>query len=78
MKILNQAQAEAIYGAICAANNISGRVKVKFDQRGDHDYTLAYEGDYGGITVRVIRNRLVKTREDFKTQADFATNYGLA
>jgi len=68
--ILNQAQAEAVYSAMCALNNVSGVIKCRID----------------AIEVVEHANRLVVVNsgcgagyqsERYEDQAAFATAYGL-
>ena len=71
--ILNQAQAEAVYSAMCALNNVSAKVKVNLPIG-------------GGLGIRVNENLGViyitgegwcSGRETYSNQAEFATAYKL-
>lgn len=66
--ILNQSQAEAVYSAMCALNNVGGFCG---------DITLS-----GGLRVQWLRSVTVRDglsgpREEYPNQAAFATAYGL-
>ena len=66
-RILNQAQAEAVYSAMCALNNVSGRVDAQMPSG------RVVEGANGVILVIAYGKPL----EDYGNQAAFATAYGL-
>ena len=67
-KILNQAQAEAVYSAMCALNNVGAICG---------DLTLG-EGLRVQWLSRVdVRDGLSGPREEYPNQAAFATAYGL-
>lgn len=68
--ILNQAQAEAVYQAMCALNNVGATVSAEFHQDGLQAYSLSD----GSVAVQ---NDTTLGLETYNTQADFATAYGL-
>lgn len=73
--ILNQSQAEAVYSAMCALNNVSGVVRVTFtpDTKGGKVIKVKECEDFGYVTVIVG----FETVERYDNQAAFATAYGL-
>jgi len=64
--ILTMEQAEAVYSAMCALNNVGMRLDAQRDE------VLVYETVRG--LVRVVDGDAV---ERYANQADFATAYGL-
>lgn len=68
--ILNQAQAEAVYSAMCALNNVGGRV---FATMGDQRVTEAN----GAVTVSEYQEGQWEPCERYDSQSAFATAYGL-
>lgn len=81
MKILNQAQAEAVYSAMCALNNVGGNIKANLPisakvPLSPAAYIRVFEDD--GL-VKVVRcvDFLVKANEVYNSQAEFAAAYGL-
>lgn len=69
-KILNQAQAEAVYSAMCALNNVGGRLHATLEQDGAvHVAEVRH-----GIDVWVANGGPV---ENYPDQSAFATAYGL-
>ncbi len=66
-KILNKSQAEAVYSAMCALNNVSGRVDAQMPSG------RVVEGANGVILVTAYG----RPSEDYGNQAAFATAYGL-
>lgn len=65
--ILNRAQAEAVYSAMCALNNVAGRVRIYLD-----DGVVVSESKEGRVYVMGELGS-----EVFASQASFATAYGL-
>lgn len=65
--ILNQAQAEAVYSAMCALNNIGGRIDARIG------YTRVNETVSAGILVTAPDH----STEQYNDQAAFAAAYGL-
>jgi hypothetical protein len=69
-KILNQSQAEAVYSAMCALNNIGGSISALIG-------SIRVEETYSGkIQVWGVRN--IDAPDSFNSQADFAKAYGLS
>lgn len=68
--ILNQSQAEAVYSAMRALNNVSGRV---FATMGDQRVTEAN----GCVTVFEYLDGQWEPGERYDSQAAFAAAYGL-
>ena len=74
-KILNQSQAEAVYSAMCALNNVGGIVAVDLEG-GD----LRVQQHHTSGKVCVTHFRAAPRRPDFESYADqsaFATAYNL-
>lgn len=72
--ILNKSQAEAVYSAMCALNNVgntSGDVRILMD-RAQNDIRVQWQDD-----VVVRRGSLTGPREAYDDQSAFATAYGL-
>lgn len=71
--ILNQAQAEAVYSAMCALNNVgadTGRVRI--------DVAVVAWGSTGASVELVRSHRDTQAeRENYADQSAFATAYGL-
>lgn len=71
--ILTQAQAEAVYTAMCALNNVSA---IARDVRGlGYCRTLTLSQQWTGDIE--IRNGTGGVKEHYTDQAEFATAYGL-
>ena len=66
-KILNQAQAEAVYNAMCHLNNVGMRLDANIKS------TRVVEGPRGGIMVFGY----AQDTEHYADQSAFATAYGL-
>lgn len=76
--ILNQAQAEAVYSAMCALNNVGGRADAFIE--GATTNIHARELYDGRLVVHEIPHDAPKsdiTTERYDNQAAFATAYGL-
>lgn len=73
--ILNQSQAEAVYSAMCALNNVFGRIKAQFGDVSD-DGVNVFEVD-GSVNVVRVRHYDVLEAEYYASQAAFAAAYGL-
>lgn len=65
--ILNQAQAEAVYSAMCALNNVGGRIAANIG------VINVYESIDGWVQVTSPG----LPTEVYATQSEFATAYGL-
>jgi len=71
--ILNQAQAEAVYGAMCALNNVGGRARIDFES---HMITVI---EYPSGSVHVVRGMGgLGNSEVYDDQAAFTYAYGLS
>ena len=74
--ILSQAQAEAVYSAMCALNNVGnvcGKVAVSASHA-KNDIEIRWDAD----GVKIVRGMLVcNARELYSTQAAFAAAYNL-
>lgn len=66
-KILNQAQADALYNAMCHLNNVCGRIEVSLRNCRVQEYAN------GSIRISTSRGRV----EMYDNQSAFATAYGL-
>lgn len=66
--ILNQAQAEAVYSAMCALNNVGGICG---------DLTLAEGLRVQWLASVTVRDGLSGPREEYPSQSAFAIAYGL-
>lgn len=74
--ILNQAEAEAVYGAMCALNSVGGKVKAMFGDVSISGVNV-FEEMVGAVSVvRVCRFDVLET-ENYANQATFAAAYGL-
>lgn len=75
--ILNQAQAEAVYSAMCALNNVGAELKATIYTRDSAgDYMRVYQ-DGGAVKVVDVLGHSVENREHYDDQAAFAAAYGL-
>ncbi len=77
-KIMNQAQAEAVYSAMVALNNVAGRVHIRIDLE-DNAVLHARENEDDTVQVFVgdaIGNPGGGAFEQFGSQNDFAKAYG--
>jgi hypothetical protein len=74
-RILNTAQAEAVYSAMCALNNVSA--KVRTEMSGLPDYSIVTVHERGNGQVWVEGDRGVR-EEIYADQSAFATAYSLA
>lgn len=77
--VLNQAQAEAVYSAMVALNNISARAHVRIDlEEGAMLHACEYED--GSVQVFIgdaLGNRTGGSIEQFDSQYAFAKAYGV-
>lgn len=72
--ILNKSQAEAVFSAMCALNNVGMRI----DAFGGTDMTHIRETPDGRIVIHKTIEHIDSTRsERHASQAAFATAYGL-
>jgi len=74
---LNQSQAEAVYGAMCALNNVGGRIAatVAIVDAGTH--VNVYETSLGVVCLVKVCDFDLVDSEGYESQAAFATAYGL-
>lgn len=74
-KILTQAQAEAVYSAMCALNNVGAKIKASVPPSADDGKWLFIEecADSGQITLTQGLRRVAC----HANQTAFATAYGL-
>lgn len=76
--ILNQAQAEAVYSAMQALNNVNGLINVSFLPDGRNRACKAYECTSGMVAVDLTGNfRKDDENERYHNQRAFAIAYGL-
>lgn len=78
LNILNNSQADAVYSAMVALNNVSGRVHVRFDLE-NNAVLHAAEYEDGSVQVFIgdaIGNRCGGAFEQFGSQNEFAKAYG--
>jgi hypothetical protein len=76
--ILNQAQADGIYGAMCTANNFGGRVNVNIGSHTETMVKLESRDDGSILIVGDSTSMFIPIRREFyANQAEFATAYGL-
>lgn len=68
-KLLTKAEAEMVYTAMCALNNVSGKLSATFDS------VRIVETEQG---VTILDDVRLHRREHYDSQAEFATEYGLA
>lgn len=69
--ILNQAQAQAVYNAMCELNNVSARIDAK-----SRDFWV-FEKESGAIDVCPVVKGIEYEGETHANQSAFATAYGL-
>lgn len=74
--ILTIQQAQAVYGAMCALNNVSGSVKASIAQ-GRGDEIRATELDDGSISILYVEAGKAADIERYADQSAFAAAYGL-
>lgn len=74
--ILNQAQALAVYCAMRALRDASGRAQATFGEISKRS-VHAFEKEDGSVRVVRVRRRTVILAEDYADQAAFATAYSL-
>lgn len=74
--ILTQAQAQAVYGAMCALNNVGAKLKASFGDVSTNSLN-AFESSDGEINVVRVSRYDVQEAEIYPDQADFARAYSL-
>ena len=72
--ILNTDQAQAIYSAMCALNNVSARIAVNIDQT---ESINVFERHDGSISVWQKNHGQTHNEETHTSQAAFAAVYGV-
>jgi hypothetical protein len=73
--ILNQAQAEAVYNAMCHLNNVSGLIRVELN---NGDISVQQHHTSGKISiVELIGTPVRQNFESYGDQSAFATAYSL-
>ena len=77
-KILNQSQAEAVYSAMCHLNNVGAAApRINFPSKPGKRVAVEQRND-GRVVVTVFcTDQKNDKREDYGSQSDFATAYGL-
>lgn len=76
-KILTQAQAEAVYSAMCALNNVGAELKATIYTRDSAgDYMRVYQ-DGGSVKVVDVIRHSIETKEHYDNQSAFAAAYGM-
>ncbi len=76
--ILTKSQAEAVYSAMCALNNVNARCMAELDRKDFLNYKRVVERDEDTIyIVNVVVGRANKI-ENYDNQAAFAAAYGVA
>lgn len=75
--ILTKAQAESIYSAMRALNNVSGRISAQVINRNGH--TITASEDHEGVHVFLNTGGIVRDldQEHYPDQSAFATAYAL-
>lgn len=66
-KILNRAQAKAVYDAMCALNNVGGNLRVAMHS------IIVQESSTGTVLITHFKG----PREGYPSQAAFAEAYGV-
>lgn len=79
--ILNQAQAEAVYSAMCALNNV-GHTFLRANFEAPHGRRINVSETCEGVAVRLHAYQgnpveQIESGEDYDDQSAFATAYGL-
>lgn len=74
--ILNQAQAEAVLNAMCALNNVGGRLAANLDEDKPESINVFERAD-GTVSVWQRNHGVTHNEETHTTQAAFAAAYGL-
>jgi hypothetical protein len=74
--VLNTSQAQAVYSAMCALNNVGGRIKTEITQ-GRDDELRVLEMDDGSVSILYVETGRVADSERYTNQAAFAIAYGL-
>lgn len=72
--ILNQAQAEAVYSALCALNNVGASIRGRIELTGDIEVKVLLSG---GVQVWNTAPNAGSGFESFSHPAAFAAAYSL-
>lgn len=75
-RILKQSEAEAIYSAMCALNNVSGKIKATFGDVSDHGINV-FEEVGGEVNVVAVCRYDVIEAERYENQSRFAAAYDI-
>ena len=75
-KILNKTQAEAVYSAMCALNNVGARVKATIGDLSIEGVNV-FEMMSGEVNIAMVGDYDVLDSETYADQSAFATAYGL-
>lgn len=75
--ILNQSQAKAVYSAMCALNNVGGRIATTIAIVDAGTHVNAYETSLGVVFLVKVCDFDRVDSEEYESQAAFATAYGL-
>lgn len=75
-KILNHSQAEAVYSAMCALNNVGARIAANMPTR-DGESVNVFERENGTVSIWLQNHGVTHSDETHTTQAAFAIAYGL-
>jgi hypothetical protein len=70
--ILNKSEAEAVYSAMCAMNNVNGVALGLYIASSRERGGIKIEESYGG-SITILSNEV----EVWKSQSEFAAAYGL-
>lgn len=80
-KILNKTQAEAVYSAMCALNNVSHTyLRTNFDAPHGNRISVHETGEGVAVRLHTFQGNPVEQiegSEEYASQAAFATAYGL-
>ena len=77
-KILTPAQSEAVYSAMCALNNVGGRITAQVAIVDAGTYVNVYETSLGIVFVTKVCDFDRVDHEEYESQSAFATAYDLA
>ena len=76
-KILNQAQAEAVYSAMCHLNNVGGTLAATMNEHAEGTFLKVWENTSEGVRVMECKAFTLLRNETHRNQSAFATAYGL-
>lgn len=76
--ILTQAQAKAVYDAMCALNNVSGQInRIQFGDLSEKAICVGQIDSSESVRVWYVEHFQTRRNENFTTQDDFVTAYGV-